>query len=534
MKSYSTTRITSITFILIFCFSLVPCFSEEMEVEEVKLSLDRCIELALENNLDIAAQRIDPEISQLNYEIAESIFDPEFQIGSSRSVSNREPRGFISFTKSESDQSSLSLGGLIVTGAIYSVSLSATRDFLEAEFPLSFNPYKTLGLNFGFEQPLLKNFGREVTRYSIFVSKNNQAISHSQFRQKVIAILEEVEKAYWNLVGAMDLLRVQEESLKLAEDQLERNKIMVRVGTKAPIDITEAKATVAERVVYVINAENGLKAAEDALRKILNVYISPDSPLWSAVILPTDRPSFEKVSVDLRESIETALKERPELEETKLNLKNLELNMRYQRNQRLPELNLQGWYGLNGFYGTVFDFIEVDPDGTANTGDEFLRSISSDVSMGGAVDDIKDRNFVDWNLGLNFSIPIRNREATKKYIISKLQYDKANIEYRSLENSIAIEVKEAVREIEMSLRRLDATKASRILSKERLNAIQKKFENGMATNFEVSEYQQALAAAENEEINALIEYNIALLSLEKAKGSLLQAKGIILETESEI
>jgi outer membrane protein TolC len=120
-------------------------------------------------------------------------------------------------------------------------------------------------------------------------------------------------------------------------------------------------------------------------------------------------------------------------------------------------------------------------------------------------------------------------------MIAKLEYEKANINLRSLQNTISIEVKETVRNIEMSLKRLDATRASRILSKERLNAIQKKFENGMATNFEVSEYQQALAAAESEEISALIEYNVALLSLEKVKGNLLQSRGIILEkTQPEI
>lgn len=532
MKRHSSKGITSIVLLFIFCFFLSPCMTQEEEREEVRLSLARCIELALENNLDIAAQSIDPEISQLNYEIAQAIFDPTFSASSSRSVSNREARGFISYTKSERDNYEIRLDGLVMTGAGYSVSLSASDDYTEAEFPLTFNPYKAINLTFGFEQPLLKNFGKEITKYNIYVSKNSQAISQSQFRQKVIEIIEEVETAYWNLVRTSDQLKVQKESLKLAEDQLERNRIMVKVGTKAPIDITEAEAAVAERVVNVIDAEHALRAAEDMLRKILNIYISPDSPLWQTIIRPTDRPSFEKIPVNLKESIEIALKERPELDEAKLSLKNLELDMRYKRNQRLPELNLQGGYGINGFYGTLFDYIQMDPDGTPNTGDEFIREVSTDISLSDAIDDVTDASFADWNVGFSFNMPIRNRGAMKNFIIAKLEYDKAKINFKSLENSIALEVKDAVRNIEMSLRRLDATKASRILSKERLDAIQKKFENGMATNFEVSEYQQDMAAAESEEINALIEYNIALLSLEKAKGLLLQSRGIALESES--
>ncbi len=534
MKSYSSACITSIAIILIFCFSLTPCFSQREEMEELKLSLHESIELALENNLDIAARRIDPEISQLNYEIAKAIFDPELSAGALKTFAKAEASTTIEAEKSESNSYDLSMSGLIATGGRYSASLNASRYFRtyppETSFTFAiYNPVYDAGLNFTFDQPLLRNFGREVTRYTIILSKNNYNISYSQFRQTVIATMEEVEKAYWNLVGAIDQLKVQKESLKLAEDHLEQIKIMVKVGTRAPIDITEAEATVAERIVYVINAENAVKAAEDTLRKILN--IAPDSPLWGAAIRPIERPYFEKISVNLEETIETALRERPEIEESKLNLKNLELTMRYQRNQRLPNLDLHATYSLSGLSGKA-DYRLPGPDNLYNTPDDIIVVIDEDIAD--AFEDIKDRNFYNWSLGLNFGIPIRNRTAIKNYIISKLEYDKANINYRSLENSIAIEVKEVVRNIEMSLRRLDATKASRILSKERLNAIQKKFENGMATSFEVSEYQQALAAAESEEINALIEYNIALLSLEKARGSLLQSKGIVLESESEI
>ncbi len=530
MKRHSSKSITSIFLVLLILFCVNLCFpqAEEEEREEVKLSLGRSIELALENNLDIAAQRIDPEISKLNYEIAQSLFDPTLSASSSRSVSNREATSFISITKSETDSHSVSLDGSIVTGASYSVSMDASKNTLTAAFPLVLNPSYNTGLNFRFNQPFLRNFGREVTKYSIYLAKNNYAISDSQFRQMIISTIEEVESAYWNLVGAIDQLKVQKESLKLAEDQLERNKIMVRVGTKAPIDVTEADATVAERIVNVINAENAVKAAEDALRKVINVYIEPDSPLWRTRIIPTDRPTFEKISVELQESIEIALAERPEIEESELSLENLRLAMRYQRNQRLPQLDFQGNYGLSGTSGTI---TLPGPDGMFGTADDIII----DEDIGEAFKDIKDRNFTDWRLGLNFSIPIRNRAAAKQYLIAKLEYDQANLNYKNLKNSIALDVKDAVRNIEMSLRRLDATRASRVLSKERLDAIQKRFENGMATNFEVSEYQQALAAAESEEINALIEYNVALLSHEKAKGSLLQSRGIILEnTEPEI
>ncbi len=526
MKRHRPIVITSIALILLIFFCVTPCLPQEEE--EVRLSLERCIELTLENNLDIAAQRINPEISQLNYEIAQSIFDPTLSASSSRNVSNREATSFISITKSETDSHSLSLDGSIVTGGSYSVSIDASKNLLTAAFPLVLNPSYSTGLNFSFNQPFLRNFGREVTKYSIYLAKNNYAISDSQFRQMVISTIEEVETAYWNLVGAIDQLKVQRESLKLAEDQLERNKIMVKVGTKAPIDVTEAEATVAERVVNVINTENTVKAAEDTLKRIINVYIAPDSPMWRTCIIPIDRPTFEKVSVDLKESMEKALEERPEIEEAELNLEILRLTTRYHRNQRLPQLDFQGNYGLSGTSGTIND---PGPDGSYGTADDIIIV----EGIGKAFDDIRDRNYTDWRLGINFSIPIRNRSAAKQYIISKLEYDQANLNYKNIKNSIALDVKDAVRNIEMSLKRLDATKASRILSKERLDAIQKKFENGMATNFEVSEYQQAMAAAESEEINALIEYNVSLLSLEKAQGSLLQSRGIILEeTEHEI
>ena len=498
-------------------------FSEEAKPAELTLSLDKCIELALENNLDVQALRIDPEISKLNYEIARTLFDPVFNASASRNVSDRQGVTFISITGQEADNYGLSLDGMAVTGGSYSVSLDASRSYLTAGFPIAFNPSYTSGLNLSFRQPFMRGFGREITKYNIIVAKNNYQMSNASFRQIVIDTVAQAEQGYWSLTGVRDYLNVQKESLRLAQEQLDRNKIMVKVGTKAPIDVTEAEATVAQRVLSVINAENLVKTAEDNLRAILS--IAPGSSLWTADILPTDRPSFETRTVDLDESIKTAMAKRPELEETEINLKTRELTMRYYRNQRLPQLDVSGTYGLSGVSGETLP----GPDGLFGT----LDDINVQEGIGGAFDDIKDANYTNWSLGVNFSIPIRNRAAAKQFVISKLNYDKANLQYRSLEEKIAIEVKAAVRGIEMNLKKLDAAKASRILSKERLNAIQKKFENGMATNFEVSEYQQLLAAAETDEIQALIEYNIALMSLEKAKGNLLESRGIILESSGE-
>ncbi|MEW5805855.1 MAG: TolC family protein [Acidobacteriota bacterium] len=516
------------------CFSLVIFFglagayipsshSEEGKAGGLSLSLDRCIELALENNLVIAAQRIDPEINRLNYEIARTLFDPNLSTGGSRSVSNSQAVTFISITKREYDNYDISLSGKALTGGSYSLSLNASRTYLTAGFPITFNPSYTTGINLNITQPFLRNFGREVTKHNILVSKNSYDMSLSSFQRIVIDTVTLAEQAYWNLVGAIDNLKVQKESLKLAEDQLERNRIMVKVGTRAPIDVTDAEATVASRVLSVINAENAVKAAEDSLRKILN--IAPGTSLWDSAILPTDRPSFEAVSVDLEASIDAALRKRPEIEESRINLKNLELTMRYQKNQGLPLLDLSGSYGLSGVSGTILP----GPDGLMGTPDDIF--VQEGIS--GAFDDVKDRNYTNWSLGLNFAIPIMNRAASRQYVISKLNYDKANIQHKSLEQQIAIDVKEAARNIEMSLKRLDAARASKILSRERLNAAQKKFENGMATNFEVAEYQQYLATAESEEINALIEYNKALLSLEKAQGTLLQKRGIVLESSQK-
>lgn len=518
MKRPSSFCIISLIVLSLSCMSMPSSFSEEAKPAELALSLEKCIELALENNLDVQALKIDPEISKLTYEIAKTIFDPVLSASSTKDYYKRGPTSVI--LAGDSNQYSLSLGGEALTGGTYGISLNARRDAQTSirEFlpPLT---YET-GFFLSFKQPLLKNFGREVTRYNILVSKNNYDMSNSIFRQVVIETVAQAEQAYWNFVGASDYFNVQKESLRLAQEQLERNKIMVKVGTKAPIDVTEAEATVAQRVLSVINAENLVKTTEDALRSILS--ITPESPYWIASVTPSDRPSFEAVTVNLDESIKTAFSKRPELEETQLSLRTLELTMRYQKNQQLPKLDLTSTYGWIGSATK-----SIGPDLIWGTADDIV------VGMSDSFDDLKERENKNWSLGLDFNIPIRNRAAARQFVISKLNYDKANLQYRSLEEKIAIEVKEAVRGVEMNLKKLDAAKASRILSKERLNAIQKKFENGMATNFEVSEYQQLLAAAETEEIQSLISYNIALMSLEKAKGNLLESRGIILESSGE-
>ena len=472
----------------------------------VVLSLQDALRAALENNLDIVVRSYDPLRSETRVIASEAGFDPFLSAWARNAETDQ--RGVTSFTGIFTDFSStrkshsynVHFEDPVIIGGRYSIDLNG--DDSDSFFKLGANPasasqeFNTSYL-VTFTQPLLRNLGASANRSLIIVSRNTLGATGARFRQTVIDTLATAEKAYWDLDFAHLNLKTRLAALQLAKDFLDQNRIKVRVGTLAPIEITQAEAEVADREEAGIIAQAAVRTAEDAMRLIMNV--PKTSPDWSRPIQPSDMPAVVEMTPDMDAAVASGMSHRPDLEAARLDLKSRETDLAWRRNQKRWGLDFQGTYGNSGF---------------------------NDTNYGDSIDDLRDRNQTDWTLQLNLLIPLGNRLAGANYTDADHALTQARYLVDSLEQSARIEVRNAVRTVETNLKRVKSAQVNVRLQREKLSAEQKKFENGMSTSFQVLQFQTDLTTAEARENLAIVDYNKSQAELQRVQGTLLEARNM--------
>ena len=339
-------RVVRFLFSALIVLTVLPV---DAQMGERQLTLQDCIQMALENNLDLQVSSFNPQIAATDEEREKSVFDSQLTTDTTFLDQSNPVIVPLQFKGLERREQKVGWKDRLVTGMDYSIDLVANRDLIVIAGPnLQDSPLDTVynsSLFFNITQPLLRNRGAEINRTQIHVARNNRLISDSQYRQSVLNTLKEVEEAYWELVFADADFRVRQQSLERAKRFLDENRVKVEVGTLAPIEITTAEAEVASREEDVIVGENTSEDAEDTLRVLL---ASTDNPLWDEKITPVDRPPFQKVQIDLEEAIQQAMDSRPDLEEQRLRVESDEMLTKFRRNQTRYGLDLTGQYGVQG------------------------------------------------------------------------------------------------------------------------------------------------------------------------------------------
>ncbi len=459
------------------------------------LSLQDAVKTALENNLDIVVRAYDPLRSEARVIVAESSFDPLLNgTATSSSTQRPSPTAFVSSSKTHDFIASFI--DPLQTGGKYQIDLEAFDNAAQSTFSGNTTEFDT-SWRVSITQPLLRNFGPKASKTFIVEARNTLGISQSLFRSTVIDTLSAAEKAYWDLNFTLINLKTSQAALQLAQDFLDQNRIKVRVGTLAPIEITQAEAQVADREEAVIIAESQVKTAEDGLRRVMNV--PKDSPVWSQPLLPSDPLPLVEQSPDMESAVSTALQHRPDLEQARLDLKSKEADLAFRRNQRRWGLNLNGSYGKVG--------IDVD-------------------NYGNSIDDLRRGANKDWQVTMALGIPIGNRQAIASFTDSEYALTQAGKGLETLELAARVQVRDAVRAVQTTLKRVKAAQVNVRLQKEKLSAEQKKFENGMSTSFQVLQFQNDLFTAQVRENLAMVDYNKAQVELERVQGTLLEARHV--------
>ncbi|MDD8026649.1 MAG: TolC family protein [Acidobacteriota bacterium] len=484
------------------------------------MSLEACILEALRNNLGVAIEVITPRLSALSFEFAKEKYIPSLSVGLTESNTSSASFSWIeaaALVTSDDQTYSAQLSEFVPLGGRFYATLSSYKSESNRSY-LTINPRYGSTLTFTYWQPLLRNFGLGLNRRDIVIARNNLDISEVNFRAVLQNTIYSVEQAYWNLVYAVENLKVRRQSLALAKDLLAKNTREAEVGTIAPIEVLNAEAEVATREADILQAESQVASTQDSLATILNLPRREGQPRLARVI-PTDQPAFEARPLDFDASLQTAMENRSDLQATRLDLQNKELTYRYLRNQLLPDLSLNASYWSPGVSGTQILYQDDDP----------LTNVIIGTIPGGASGSLNDAfrlRYRNWSISLSLSIPINYYLSRSHFAQIQISRDQALLRLQYLEQQVYLEIRNAVRDVETNFKRVQAYKLARELAERRLQAEEKKLKVGLTTNYLVLLNQRDLDSAKTNELKALIDYNLSLSSLERSLGTSLRTKGI--------
>ena len=473
-----------------------------------RMTIDDAVATALEQNLDLQVQRINPQLQDLSTAQFRAAYTPNFVSALSTSDNTQPSTSFLDTgaggvnTGVTSGNAVFNFGVASLTnwgGGSYDVRWNNTRSTTSNLFQ-SFNPQLNAVVAATYIQPLLRNFKIDGNRQQLLISAKNRDIADTQLEQSISVTVRNVRNAYYDLMGAIASLGVQRQSLDLARQSLKDNRARVEIGTMAPLDIVQAEAEVATREEAVILAEAAIERQQDQVRVLVFNPSSPD--FWSARIEPIDTVSFAPAAVDIDTAVKNALSKRTDLEVARRNLEINDVNIRYFRNQSLPEVNASVNYNARAIGGLQVQRAP-DPSTGLPTG-PILRS--EQQSYFSTLTSAFAGDFPGWNLQLNMSYPIGSSSQEAQLARARLQQTQSQRQLASLELQVATQVREAGRNVQTNAKRVDATRSSRALAEKRLEAEEKKYQAGMTSSFFVLQAQRDLNVARNSELLALVEY----------------------------
>jgi len=481
------------------------------------LTLEDAIARALERNLDIAVQRLNPLVVDLNLAQALSAYSPTFDTSLSTNSSTSP-----SSTQLDGGQRVVSDRKVVNTGITqavawgggrYTVDFNNNRQASTNTFS-SFNPSYRSSFQGSYTQPLLRGFKIDSTRQQIQVTRINRDIADIDLRQLLTNTVSSVQDAYWDLVYATGTLEVQRQALELAETLIRDNEARVEIGTMAPIEIVSARSEAAQRRQSLAQAEQNLATAELALKQL--IVGGTDDEYWAATLNPVDLPTLEVPPIDLEEAIRTALDERTDIARSRRQLDINNVNLSSLSNSRLPAVDLVGTYQLQGQGGTRFN--------RTGLGGTVFQEIPGGISD--AFNQLYDVDFPTWNLQLTVSYPLGQSAADAQYARARIQVQQVQAQLRQLGLQVATEVTNAVLQIQGIARRIEASTAARELATEQLAAEQSKFAAGLQTNFFVVQAQRDLATAQDTELRAILDQQKALVEFDRVQRTSLSGAGI--------
>ena len=367
-------------------------------------------------------------------------------------------------------------------------------------------------------QHLLAGFGFGPNLRFIHIARNNREISDVAFRGQVIATVSQIQNIYWDLVNAYEDVKVKERSLELAEKTLSDDREQVKIGAIAPMEVMKAESDEAARSQDLLLSQNGLQLQELLVKNAITRDLS-DPALATASVVPTDTMSIPETEpvTPIQDLISDAQAHRPELAEARMDLNNREITRKAAANALKPALDLVAWYGAYSLAGVETKFGQDNAGPIASTG------------YSNAFSDLFKNNSPDYAVGLNLTIPLRNRGAQADQIRSQLEYRQAQLHLQQLQNQIGIEVRNAQFALIQNRSLVEAARKARDLAQQTFDVEQKKKALGASTSNLVLQADRDLAQAESSFVAAMSTYEKSIVELDRATGLTMAHTGIEIE-----
>lgn len=527
------------------------------QINQLPLTLEDAIKLALKNNNDIDSSRINVRIAELNLKAARGAYDPVISNESyyeSRTVPTASAIGGAGasgqFTQSDLNSSFTVSGFSPFAGASYQLDFTTAKTTTTNQNAL-LNPQFPSSLSFTYTQPLLRGRGFDIRRRNIEIAKKNLSLTDMQFRQKVIEIISQVEQAYWDLSFALKNLQTQIEGVKQAQSQLESNQRLVEKGVLAPIEIVAARSQVTTLEQNVYLAQEAVTRAENNLKSL--ILKDRLSDFWSVPIIPVSPVEVTVPQVSLEEAVSSALKNRLELQQIQVDKEIKEIDERFYRDQTKPQIDLVGTYAASGISGTAREIVRTS--GTINP--ELLNRVNQlsalqnlpplnippttttisrppDVLAGNyfsSLTDLFTARYPTYRIGIRISLPFRNSVSEAQLGITLAEKQRLENQRLQAEQTIEAEVRNALQALRSAEARLKAATASRIAAEELYESEKRQFNAGLTTVYMVLQRQNDLLQAKNREIQAQTDLSKAIANFYRTIGTTLDQRGVTQLTE---
>lgn len=465
-----------------------PAFAQESEV----LTLDAAVQRALARNFTIQVESFSVPIAEAEVRSAYGRFDPRLTVSYSDGTNEQPPRRQsdsgvpLPATIFKNHGHEAGLTGELPFGLTYRLGGSVTneRNNIDSDFDSLFSSF----VGASARVPLLRGFGPAATMTTVRIARTNRDISEWDLRATVINTVTEIVYSYNEVLFSHASLRSARRSRELANNLFTENERRQQVGSMSEYDVLSARARVATREEGILLAERFVREAENRFKQLTSDNTSASLLRSGLTLAPLPAPA--EVVVDVTSDLTAALEHRPDYQQALLAIERQEYNFQFYRNQLLPSVDLEASYGYSG----------------VNRG------------FNNSVDQVRNRDYPSYQGGISISIPLTSTGERARYRTARLARERAEVQLRQLEQSIVVQLGNAAGQIDTTWKRVLASRHSRDLSQQALDAEVKKLRAGTGSTFIVLQLQEILSNDEVREARAISDYRSALAEYDRQLG----------------
>ena len=502
------------------------------------LSLNDAIRLALENNNDIEVTRHNVKIAEFDLRAARGYYQP--RLTGTTSYERATTPNVSIFSSNQKTTQGAFVGNAGVTGYIPKFGTVLRADVnnnrVTTNNPISIlSPQNNANIGFTITQPLFRGRGFDQQRRVIEIAKRNLSLTDVQFRQKTIDTIVNVQRAYWDLAFALRNLQVQRDGVKDAKDQYEHNKRLVEEGQLAPIDIVASETQVANFEQAVYDALNIVGQAENALKNLISP--NKNAQIWSESVTPVDPVDITPPDTTLREALDAALANRPELELNQVQKDINAIDRKFYSDQKKPQIDLVAGYTSAGVGGTQNpDFqspfgqtcTPESPEYQACLARLAQQQANLELLTGNAYTGVFANRYPTYRVGIQFNLPLfGDKTAGANYGKALVEGEKIETQREQLEQTIQVDVRNAIQSLRTAEAKLRAAAIARENSVKQYESEQRKLDAGQSDIYKVLERQTALTVARSNELRAQTDLNKSIADLQRATGNSLKANNVV-------